>query len=184
MGTSFSSCSCQSFIEPVFKLVCSNLGDFKEATKTCPSRAWPRVCSIIRWWGLTWWTSISSVDPVWNSSCTFYRPKTQFVGHRIIWGIIRRDLPVTGWMVNEWTPPWLHKNVLFQILGSPPWMSVSCGALIPLSHQVFLSNLRVAGRLTQIVQAGLWRCGHGTDGAAASSFTFFSRKKEKCLNVI
>lgn len=36
------------FIECVFKLVLSNFGDFKEANKTCTSRACPHVCSIIR----------------------------------------------------------------------------------------------------------------------------------------
>lgn len=36
------------FIERVFKLVLSNFEDFKEANKTCTSRACPHVCSIIR----------------------------------------------------------------------------------------------------------------------------------------
>lgn len=151
------------FIECVFKLVLSNFGDFKEANKTCTSRACPHVCSITRMWDLIWWKFIFSVDSVRLETLHvhFYRPKTQFVGRRNeLRPFVEREQWQSEW-VNAWTPPPLQKkNVFFpHFCASFQLFSLlnvchSCWALIlAVSSGFTLANLPVSGRQKQIFRA-------------------------------
>lgn len=72
-------------IERVFKLVLSNFGDFKEANKNVHE---PCVPACLQYYQVVRFDLMKvrfpcRFCPFGNSSCTFYRPKTQFVGTRI-----------------------------------------------------------------------------------------------------